>query len=80
MTESDKGPAEQRATRLEETLLAQIDAAGSINVITTPEMLAEIADLKSEVKRLCRAGDGEKAKRLAELAVSRLRIGEAPKE
>ena len=77
---TDRGSAKENGTRLEEKLCAQIDAAASVNVITTQEMLAEVADLKSEVRRLCRAGDGEKARRLAELAVSRLRTGEAPKE
>lgn len=81
MTRSEKGPAKDApATRLEEKLLAQIEAAASTNMVTSRDLLAEIADIKAEIKRLCHAGKAEKAKRVTDLAVSRLRTGEASKE
>lgn len=81
MAGSDKGLAKDAsAAQLEEKLLAQIEAAASTNMVTSKGLLAEIAETKVEIKRLCHAGNAEKAKRLTDLAVSRLRTGEASKE
>ena len=81
MTGSDKGLAKDAsAAQLEEKLLAQIEAAESTNMVTSEGLLAEIAETKAEIKRLCHAGNAEQAKRLTDLAVSRLRTGDASKE
>lgn len=63
-----------------EELLAEIDAALAANMTISRKTLAEIAELKDEIERHCRAGNTEKARRMAEVAVSIVRTGEPAKE
>ena len=81
MTERNKGLAkDSSAARLEDKLLTVIDAVAAANTITSEPLLSEIADLREEISRLCHAGEPDKATRLADLVVSRLRAGEPAKE